>query len=139
MKHYYPRQIAGTSLPTPTGWIPWLARANVYVRSLLRVITRLNPAARAGIESRSTAPKIPLDVNEPTAPDIVQAENLISESCPVAVGVEPKTFQTAATDNDKGWRLYLIGRGDLRAQEIIGGVLFIIMSNNFHLTEVSFI
>ena len=38
-KHYYPRQIVGTNLPTPKGWITWLARAHVYVHNLLRVIT----------------------------------------------------------------------------------------------------
>ena len=27
--------------------------------------------------------------------------------------VEPKTFQTAATDDDKDWRLYQNGQGDL--------------------------
>ena len=44
-----PRQIAGTNLPTPKVWIAWLARAHVYVHNLLRVVTRLNPAARVGI------------------------------------------------------------------------------------------
>ena len=43
-----------TNLPTQKGWMAWLARAHVYVYNLLRVITRLNPAARAGIEHRST-------------------------------------------------------------------------------------
>ena len=28
------------------------------------------------------------------------------------MGVEPTTFQTAATDNDKGWRLYRNDQGD---------------------------
>ena len=27
-RHYYPRLIAGTNLPTPKGWIAWLAKAN---------------------------------------------------------------------------------------------------------------
>ena len=36
---YYPRQIAGTNLPTPRGWVAWLARARVYVHNLLRVLT----------------------------------------------------------------------------------------------------
>ena len=27
-KHYYPRIIAGTNLPTPKGWIAWLAKAD---------------------------------------------------------------------------------------------------------------
>ena len=26
-RHYYPRLIAGTNLPTPKGWIAWLAKA----------------------------------------------------------------------------------------------------------------
>ena len=45
-------------------------------------------------------PKTSLDTNEPTAPYIIGWE-LISENCPVQVGVEPTTFQTAATDDDK--------------------------------------
>ena len=27
-RHYYPRLIAGTNLPTPKGWIAWLAKAD---------------------------------------------------------------------------------------------------------------
>ena len=53
IKHYYSRQIACTNLPIPKRWIAWLARAHVYVLNLLRVIIRLNPVARAGIEPRS--------------------------------------------------------------------------------------
>ena len=34
-------------LPTPKGWKAWLARAHVVVSNFLRVITRLNSAARA--------------------------------------------------------------------------------------------
>ena len=44
-----PDKIAGNNLPTPRGWIAWLARARVYVHDLLRVIARSNPKARAGI------------------------------------------------------------------------------------------
>ena len=60
------RQIAGTNLPTPKGWITWWARAHVYVHNLLRVITRSNPAVRAGIEPRSIGPRPhSMPVNQP--------------------------------------------------------------------------
>ena len=41
---------AGTNyLPTPKGWIAWLARAHVYVYNLLRVMIRSNSKARTEI------------------------------------------------------------------------------------------
>ena len=46
VKPYNPRLIAGTNLPTPTGWIAWQASAHVYVHKLLRVITRLSPMSQ---------------------------------------------------------------------------------------------
>ena len=70
IKHYYSRQIAGTNLPTPKGWIPRLARAHVYVHNLLRVITHWLERELSQVDS----PKISLDANEPTAPYITGRE-----------------------------------------------------------------
>ena len=64
--------------------------------------------ARAGIDTQVDGPKIPLDANEPTASKIKSQKYARS-----AAGVEPTTFQTAATDSDKGWRLYRNGHDDL--------------------------
>ena len=73
-KALLPRQIASTNLPTPKGWIAWLARAHVYVHNLLGVITWLNLAARAGIEPRSTGPRShSMPMNQPRR--TLQAEN----------------------------------------------------------------
>ena len=80
VKHYYPRQIAGTNLPTPMGWNAWLARTHVYVHNLLRVITRLNPMARSGIEPRSTGPRphsIPMYQPHRTLQYILHQVNLV--------------------------------------------------------------
>ena len=52
-----PRQIAGTNLQTPRGWIAGLARACVYVHDLLKVITRSNPKTRTRIKPRSKVPR----------------------------------------------------------------------------------
>ena len=77
----------------------------MYVNNLLRVITRLNPAVRAGIEPRSTGPRPhSMPMNQHYRPRIKSKKTARS-----AGGVEPTTFQTAATDNDKGWSLYRNG------------------------------
>ena len=34
-RHYYSRLIAGTNLPTPKGWIAWLAKADCRVQNQL--------------------------------------------------------------------------------------------------------
>ena len=70
--HYYPRQIAGTNLPTPKGWIALLARAHVH--NLLRVITRSNPKFSSGNLTQVEGPKTPFDAKEPTAPYIIGQE-----------------------------------------------------------------
>ena len=100
-----PRQIDGTNLPAPKGWIAWLAGAHVYVHNLLRVITRLNPAARVGIKPRWTGPRShSMPMNQPLR--TLQVEIVSHKTVRSAVGVEPATFQIVATDNYKDWRLY---------------------------------
>ena len=47
-------------------------------------------------------PKIPLDTREPTTPYIIGLELNLRKTARLAVGVEPTTFQTAVTDDDKG-------------------------------------
>ena len=54
-----PRQIVGTNLLTPKGWIAKLDRAHLHAYNLFRAyITWLNPKDRAGIEPRSTGPRL---------------------------------------------------------------------------------
>ena len=84
----------------------------MYVHNLLRVITRLNPKSRAGIEPRSTGTRPhSMPVNNRAVhyrPRIKSQKTAL-----LAVGVEPITFETTATDSDKSWRLYRSGHGDL--------------------------
>ena len=56
-----------SKLPTPKGWITWLVREHVYIHSLLRVITRLNPKSR--VRSRSTGSRLDwISTNQPCHP-----------------------------------------------------------------------
>ena len=50
--HYYPRLIAGANLPTPKGWIAWLAMADCTHITFVKVITQLNPKAPERNEPR---------------------------------------------------------------------------------------
>ena len=73
----------------------WLAREHVHVHNMLRVITRLNPMARARIEPRSTGPR-PRSI--PTNRAVYYRRRLLSQkTARSTAGVEPTTFQTAAT------------------------------------------
>ena len=56
-RHYYPRLIAGTNLPTPKGWIAWLAKADYMHITLSKVITQLNPKVPEGNEPRLSDPR----------------------------------------------------------------------------------
>ena len=63
--------------------------------------------AWARIAPRSTGPRPqPMPMNQPVhyRPELKSQKTARS-----AVWIEPTTFQSAATDNDKGWRLYRIG------------------------------
>ena len=56
-RHYYPWLIAGTNLPTPKGWIAWLAKSDCTHITLSKVITQLNPKAPEGNEPRWLGPR----------------------------------------------------------------------------------
>ena len=56
-RNYYPRLIAGTTLPKPKGWIPWLAKVDCTHINLPKVITQLNPKAPEGNETRLSGPR----------------------------------------------------------------------------------
>ena len=73
-RHYYPRLISSTNLPTLQGWIAWLAKADcTHIQHLPKVITRLNPKAPDGNEPRLSGPW-PTQYSEPTAPYIIGRE-----------------------------------------------------------------
>ena len=80
-RHYYLRFIAGTNLPTPKGWIAWLAKAVLYADNLCPInwIQRHQKEMNPGC--RSEANSIP--VNQPHR--TLYAENYISENCPVGI------------------------------------------------------
>ena len=96
-RHYYSRLIAGTNLPTPKAG---LAKADCAHITFAKVITQLNPKAPEGNEPRLLCPR----------PTQYQWTNRAVHYRPIinyqkkarsAVGIEPTTFRTAATDDDK--------------------------------------
>ena len=99
-RHYYPRLIASTNLPTPKGWIAWLAEADCMHIPLPRVITQLNPKAPEGNEPMLLGPR---PAQYQWTNRAVQYRPRIKSQKTVrsAVGVEPTTFRTSATDDDK--------------------------------------
>ena len=109
-KALLPRQIASTNLPTPKGWIAWLARAQVNVHNLLQshYTIKFNGSSRNW--TQIDGPKIALDANEPTMLYITGRDfNL--RKLPGRQWSWTHTFQTAATDNVKGWCLYRNSHG----------------------------
>ena len=83
-RHYYPRFIAGINLPTPKGWIAWLAKTDcthiTLPKQLHNWIQRnqqeMNPGCR--IQDQ-------LNTSESTAPYIIGRE-LNLRNCPVGSG-----------------------------------------------------
>ena len=57
-RHYYPWLIAGTNLPTPKGWIAWLARADCTHITFAQGITQLNPKTPEGNEPGLLGPRL---------------------------------------------------------------------------------
>ena len=72
-RHYYSRLIAGTNLPTPEGWIAWLAKAdcthNLCHRLLHNWIQRHQKKMNQGCGVQDQ-----LNTREPTAPDTIGRE-----------------------------------------------------------------
>ena len=73
-RHYYPRLIAGTNLPTPKEWIAWLAKADCthitfaqgyYTIKSKGTRRKINPGCRVQDQ---------LNTSEPTAPYIIDRE-----------------------------------------------------------------
>ena len=72
-RHYYPRLIAGTNLPTPKGWITWLAKADCRHKLCPRLLHNwiqrhqkgMNPGCRVQDQ---------LNTSEPTVPYIIGRE-----------------------------------------------------------------
>ena len=101
--HYYSRQIARTNLLIPKGWIAWLATAYVYIRNLLRVITRSNPKARAELNPDQRAQDLTrciysVSTNHAANYRLITTSQITALS---AVEVEPTTFRTVVTNDDK--------------------------------------
>ena len=76
----------------------------MYTYKLAQSHYTIKSSARAEIKPRLTVPRPPLDANEHSRavhhrPKINSQKNARS-----VAGIEPTTFQTAATDDDKGWR-----------------------------------
>ena len=90
-----PRHIAGTNLPTPREWIQ-------------RVEREFNPGRRAQDPTRYQWTNRAVHYR----PRIKSQKTARS-----AVGVEPTTFRTAVTDDDKVWRLY--GNGHRRRRKTV--------------------
>ena len=99
-RHYYPGLIAGINLPTPKGWIAWLAMADcMHITFAQGYYT---------IESKGTRRNEPRLSGSRTTqyhwtnravhyrPRITSQKTARS-----AVEVKPTTFRTAATDDDK--------------------------------------
>ena len=99
-RHYYPQLIAGTNLPTPKGWIAWLAKACCTHITLAQVITQLNPKALKGNEPSLSGSR-PTQYQWSNRAVHYKPRIKSQKTARSAVGVEPTTFRTAATDDDK--------------------------------------
>ena len=79
-RHYYPRLIAGTNLPTPKGWIAWLADCTHITFAQGYYAIESKGTWRKWTQAvGSKTNSIP--VNQPRR--TLLAENSISENCPV--------------------------------------------------------
>ena len=101
LRHYYPRLIAGTNLPTSKGWIAWLAKAEcMYIIFAQDYYT---------IESKDTERKWTQVLSGPRPTQYQWTNRAVhyrpriksQKTAQSAEGVEPTTFRTAATDDDK--------------------------------------
>ena len=99
-RHYYPLLIAGTNLPTPKGWIAWLAKADCTHIPFPKVITQLNPKAPEWNEPRLSGPR-PTQYQWTNRAVHYMPRIKSQKTARSAVRVEPTTFRTAATDDDK--------------------------------------
>ena len=102
--HHCPGIITPDLLPVPIyrppkGWIAWLAKADcmhiTFAKGNYTIEskgTRRNPGCR--VQDK-------LNTNEPTAPYIIGREFNLKKTARSVVGVEPTTFRTAATDDDR--------------------------------------
>ena len=97
-KHYYPRLIAGTNLPTTKGGIAWLAKTD-WTHIILCQMLLHNWIQRHQIEPRLLGPR-PTQYQW-TNRAVHYRPRIISETARSAVEVEPTTFRTAATDDGK--------------------------------------
>ena len=100
-----PRLIAGTNLPTPEGWIAWLAKADCthinfaqgyYTIESKRHRKEMNPGCR--IQDQ-------LNINEPTAPYIIgrefnlrkTARSVVESNLQPSEQLQPMTIKTSAS------------------------------------------
>ena len=98
--HYYPRFIAGTNSPTPKGCIAWLAKTDCMHITFPKVNTQLNPKAPKGNEPRLSGLR-PTQYQWTNRAVHYRLRIKSQKTARSAMGVEPKTFQTAVTDDDK--------------------------------------
>ena len=56
-RHYYPRLITGTNLPTPKGWIAWLAKADFTHITFAQGYYTIESKAPEGNELRLSGPR----------------------------------------------------------------------------------
>ena len=112
-RHYYPRLIAGTNLPSPKGWIAWLAKADcTHINFAQGYFTQLNPKAPEGNGPRLSGPR-PTQYQWTNRAVHYRPRIKSQKTAQSAAGVEPTTFRTAATDDDKDQRLYRNGHNSL--------------------------
>ena len=101
LRHYYPRLISGTNLPTSKGWIAWLAKAEcthlIFAQDYYT------------IESKGTGRKWTQVLSGPRQTQYQWINRAVhyrprikcQKTARSAVGVALTIFRTAATDDDK--------------------------------------
>ena len=96
----FTRLIVDANLPTSKVWIAWLAMADCTHITFSQGYYKLNPKAPEGNEPRLSSPR-PTQCHW-TNRAVHYRPRIKSQKTPrSAVGVEPTTFRTAATDDDK--------------------------------------
>ena len=99
-RHYYPRLIAGTNLPTTKGWIAWLATTGCTHITFAQGYYTIESKGTWRKWTQVVGPKtnsIPVNQRAVHYKPRIKAQKTARS----AVGFEPTTFWTAATDDDK--------------------------------------
>ena len=99
-RHYYPRLIAGANLPTPKGWIAWLAKADCTHITFAQGYYTIESKGTRRNEPRLSGWR-PTQYHWTNRAVHYKPRIKSQKTARSAVGVEPTTFRTAATDDDK--------------------------------------